>query len=143
LRRLLAPWVFLLVVDALCIGTTYAICPGCLDRHRFNRTCDWAGDAVFSIDVQSAPPWRHLVHDAQLAEELATRFADAEYDRLYGRNCCGGLLEGGQVRERCMAQLVRAIEDHHGVTASQIIRARAERNDLFCGALAPTSRSST
>ena len=70
--------------------------------------------------------------DAQLAEELAIRYADTEYARRFGgANAHGGLLEGGRVRNDCMNRLVAAIESTHAVTAEQVEIARAGRSPMF------------
>jgi hypothetical protein len=98
MKRLLAPWFLLLLAV-----------PGCIDRHRVSVNCEWTGDASFSIDPQDPAHQQHLVADAQLAEELAIRYADREHERLFGTNAHGGLLEGGRVRDRCMSRMVAAI----------------------------------
>src|SRR5581483_2474285 len=48
----------------------------CLPRERFNKACEWTGDTAFPLDLQKPDDRAHLVVDAQLSEELATRFAD-------------------------------------------------------------------
>src|SRR5881397_3483428 len=82
----------LLVVIAAFTGVgTARYCPGCLDRGRVNKGCQWTGDSAFPIDWQNTAHRRHLIADAQLAEDLAIRYADAEFNRLYGYEAHGGL----------------------------------------------------
>lgn len=110
--------------------------PGCIARDRVNTGCEWIRDATFPIDPQDAAHHRHLVGDAQLAEELAIRYADHEHKRLFGSEGHGGLLEQGRLRQRCMSRMVDAIQRVHGVTAEQIDAARGERNRAFDAAAA-------
>ena len=110
-----ALWLLLLLVAASG-AATFLTCPGCIDRARVNTRCEWHGGGP-------------LVADAQLAEELAVRYADAEFARRSGFNAHGGLLEGGAVRDACMARLVEAIERDHGATADQAVG---------CAAVLPT-----
>ncbi len=108
---------------------------GCIDRTRVNASCQWTGDTNFPIDLENAVHRQHLVDDAQLAEELAIRFADAEHKRLFGYEGHGGLIGRGRLRERCMATLVEAIERNHAVTAEQVLDARAQRDARFDAAV--------
>jgi hypothetical protein len=125
-----------LVATAAAIAALYAACPGCIERSRVNTTCEWTGDAVLRIDSRNAAHHAHLVGDAQLAEELAIRYADGEFKRLYGYEGHGGAVENGRVRNECMARLVAAIERRHEVTPADIEVARGERNRLFDSAAA-------
>jgi hypothetical protein len=130
------PWLLLMVVIPVGVGATYLMGPGFVDRHRGNRTCEWTGDTAFRIDMGNPAHQKHLVADAQLAEELAIRFADTEYARRFGgARGHGGLLEGGGVRNDCMNRLVAAIEDNHAVTVQQVEFARAGRNPIFDSAV--------
>jgi hypothetical protein len=131
MRAFLAPFVLLLVVMGGGISATYVACPGCINRNRVNKSCEWTGDAAFPIDPQNAAHQAHLIADAQLAEELAIRYADAEFNRLYGHEGHGGLLENGRVRNGCMARLVDVITQSHAVTTEQVHAARGQRNLTF------------
>ena len=130
-----SPWMWLLIAVAAGGAGIYAACPGCVDRHRVNSTCDWVatGDRAFPIDPGDPSHRRHLVADAQLAEELAIRYADVENKRRYGLEAHGGLVDHGAVRNGCMAELVLAIERNHDVSAAQINEARAYRNPIYFG----------
>ena len=126
------PWLLLVVLMTGGVGATYLACPGCIDRHRGNKACEWKSDSTFPIDIRSSGHRQHLIVDAQLAEELAVRYADAEYARRFGGSeAHGGLLDEGRVRNDCMARLVTAIEHNHGVTSEQVAIARAARNPIF------------
>lgn len=112
-------------------ATTYVRCPGCIPRDRVNTACEWRGDSPFTVHTGNPAHWSHLVEDAQLAEELGIRYADAEHGRRFGVDHHGGLLDNGRVRNTCLDQVFGAIERHHGTTASQILAARASRNSAF------------
>jgi hypothetical protein len=126
-----ALWLVLIGVLSAGIGATYVTCPGCVDRSRVNSVCEWTGDAAFPLDLQNPAHRQHLVADAQLAEELAIRRADAEHQRLYGSYGHGGLIDHGRLRNECMAQLVTRIERDHGVTPGQVALAREQRDWRF------------
>ncbi len=115
----------LLVGLVVCAGVveTYVMCPGCIDRTRVNARCEWTGAGT-------------VVADAQLAEELAIRYADGEFERRSGFNGHGGLLDGGGVRSGCMARLVAIAAREHGVTTREVDAARGQRNATFDVAVA-------
>jgi len=135
MRRTLALWLLLVVLS---VGTvvTYLRCPGCIPRDRVNTNCEWTGDGRFTIDPQSAAHRAHLVVDAQLAEELGIRYADAEFGRRHGIEHHGGLLDDGRVRGACLARMFQAIEASHGATPDEIRLARGQRNPAFDAAVA-------
>lgn len=93
----------------------------CGPRDRINARCAWTGDAGGALDLSEPADWQHLVADAQLAEDLAIRYDDAEEAR--------GI--GGPVGAQCLASLVTVIRLRHGVTAVDVERARAHRNAGF------------
>jgi hypothetical protein len=131
MRRFLAPWLLLLVGMSCGIGATYVGCPGCIERDRVNSTCEWTGDTTFPLDAQNRAHQQHLIADAQLAEDLAVRFADAEHKRLSSYPGHGGLIDNGRVVKECMARLFATIENDHFVTSEQIQVARGQRNRAF------------
>lgn len=121
-----------LLLSATVAGlATAARCPSCLDSHRVNKTCTWSGDSTFPIDPQNEGQQTHLVADVQLAEDLAIRYADAEFLRLYGYEAHGGLIDHHRVLNECMASLVAKIESNHAVTSAQVALARSQRDLLF------------
>ena len=105
----------------------------CLDRTRVNSRCEWSPDSLRALDSSNWLQQRHLYADVELAEELAIRYADAKYKErtsFYGH---GGLIDGGRLRDSCMASLVRSVAQAHSLTAEQVERARARgyRNPLW------------
>ncbi len=130
-RRFFAPWLLLLVAMSSGIAATYLWCPGCIERDRVNSTCEWTRDTTFSIDPQNPAHRQHLIKDAQLAEDLAVRFADTEHKRLTSYEGHGGLIDNGRVVKDCMERLFTTIENDHSVTSEQIQVARGQRNRAF------------
>ena len=134
-RRELAIWLSVFAVAAVGAVATYVQCPGCVARTRVNTDCAWTGDVAFRLDPQDAAHRRHLVEDAQLAEELGIRYADTEFGRRAGTAHHGGLLEGGRVRNECLARLFQTIERQHGVTPGQVDAARGVRSPTYDAAV--------
>lgn len=131
MRRVLAPWLLLFAVTSVGGVITYLRCPGCVERERVNKTCEWTGDTAFPIDPQNAAHQTHLVADAQLAEELAIRHADGEFGRRFGVEHHGGLIDNGRFRRECLSRMLGAIENTHDVTSEQVRVARGQRNPTF------------
>lgn len=120
-------WLAAFAVTAAAV-LTYTRCPGCIPRDRVNDTCEWTETARFPLDLRNPAHQQHLVEDAQLAEELGIRYADAEHGRRYGVEHHGGLLENGRVRADCLAEMFHAVEATHDVTPAQVHLARGVRN---------------
>ena len=131
MKRVGAPSVIGTIVTVVGAAGMYFSCPGCIERERANAACQWRGDAAFHLDLGRPSDRQHLAHDAQLAEDLAIRYADAEYRRLYGYEAHGGLIDHGEFRNGCMARLVASIEENHDVTTEDIRVARGWRNAMF------------
>jgi hypothetical protein len=131
MRPFLAPWLLLLTGMSGGIGATYLGCPGCIERDRVNSTCEWTGDTKFPLESRTRAHQQHLIKDAQLAEDLAVRYADTEHKRLTGYMGHGGLIDNGRVVKECMARLFTTIENDHFVTSVQIHVARGQRNRAF------------
>jgi hypothetical protein len=131
MKRVLALWLLILVALVGGAWGIYVSCPGCIDRNRVNQTCEWTSDTVFPIDPQNAAHQKHLVADAQLAEELAIRHADAEFGRRFGVEHHGGLLDNGRFRQECLSRMFQAIENNHHVTSEQVRVARGQRNQTY------------
>ena len=74
-------WVVAFALAFAGSAATYVTCPGCIPRDRVNTNCEWSGDSSFAFDASNAGHRQHLVEDAQLAEELGIRYADAEFAR--------------------------------------------------------------
>ena len=116
------------------VGSTLLVlvcASGCIDRARQNPRCEWTRDSAFPLNLTNPDDRKHLIADAQLAEDLAVRYADAAHKQRFGYTGHGGLIDHGRVVHECMATLVAVIERTHGVTAMEIDEARAERNPMF------------
>jgi hypothetical protein len=124
-------WLVLLAVTSGGVVVMYMRCPGCLPRDRVNKTCEWTGDAKFPLESEDQAHREHFIKDAQLAEELAIRYADAEFKRRFGSEAHGGLIDNGRLRGECMSRMFDAIENNHDVTPEQVRFARAQRNRTF------------
>jgi hypothetical protein len=124
-------WLVAFAIAGTGAVATYSRCPGCIPRDRVNANCQWTGDVAFVLDAREARHRAHLVEDAQLAEELAIRFADAEHGRRFGVEHHGGLLDGGQVRRDCLSRMFTAIENAHGVPAAKVQAARGQRSASY------------
>jgi hypothetical protein len=122
--RQLSPWILLVVFAS-----------GCLPRERFNKNCEWRNDSAVRLDVQNPKDQRHLIQDAQLAEELMIRYADFKHREPFGYEGHGGLLQGGKVGRDCLAKLDAIIETSHGVTHRQIVEGRQRRDWRFDSAV--------
>src|SRR5262245_21034373 len=97
----------------------------CFDRTRVNTRCEWSPESAGALDLSDWPQQRHLYEDVALAEELAIRYADTMHKERYGFAGHGGLIEGGQLRDRCMAGLISAIATAHEMPEDQVRQARA------------------
>ena len=126
-----ALWLLVFAVASGGAVVTYMRCSGCIARERVNESCEWTGDTRVSLDPKNPAHQQHLIEDAQLAEELGIRYADAEFGRRFGVEHHGGLLEQGRVRRECLSRMFLAIEHNHDVSAEQIGVARGQRNRSF------------
>ena len=72
-------WCLLIVWVIAGVGGTYLTCPGCVNRTWQNIACVLTGDDVRPLDVRNAEHRQHPIEDAQLAKELAVRYAAAEH----------------------------------------------------------------
>ena len=124
LGRRLSSWCLLLVCAS-----------GCLPRERFNKNCEWTGDSAFHLDLQNPRDQQHLIQDAQLVDELTTRYADFKHKEPFGYEGHGGLLQHGKVANDCLAKLDGIIETSHRVTHEQILDARVRRDWRFDAAV--------
>ena len=68
---------------------------------------------------------RRLSDDAEFAEDLAIRYADARRGPRSGH--FEGMAEYGRTREQCMAALFKLIGSTHGVTEEQVRRSLGRR----------------
>jgi len=119
-----------LILLAPAIAVVVAVA-GRVDRTRVNVACEWTSDPAFPIDLQKPSDRQHLIIDAQLAEDLAGRYADVEHGRLTGFAGHGGLIDNGRLVRECMARLSTIIEHAHGVASADLLEARRQRNRWF------------
>src|SRR5947208_12125214 len=84
---------------------------GCVRRDGRNSDCRWPGET--SNHPVSA---RHLSADAEFAEDLAIRYADAHF----GLRSPNPSEKYGAERDRCMDRLFEEIRKEHGVPVGQV-----------------------
>src|SRR5690349_23761481 len=90
-----------------------------------NAACAWTNDPPRALDLRRAADRRHLDRDAETAEELAIRYADAARGHRSGH--FAGDAEYAGARERCMATLVDAAAAAHGVDRRDVVDAIGRR----------------
>ncbi len=86
---------------------------GCVRRDGRNSDCKWPPETA----VHAATP-RHLSADAEYAEDLAIRYADAHHG-LRTRNYLSGELYAAE-RNRCMAELFGQVAKEHNVSLADV-----------------------
>ena len=96
----------LVIVMVFILGTG-----GCVRRDGCNSDCKWPGET--SNRPVSA---RHLSADAEFAEDLAIRYADAHF----GLRSPNPSENYGAERDRCMESLFVEIGKEHGVPVEQV-----------------------
>lgn len=80
----------------------------CSVRPGTNADCEWPSEPPAALDLQDRRDGRHLVADAEIAEELAIRYNDRWHKGV----------------EPCEAKLFEAIARAHSVTTADVARAR-------------------
>jgi hypothetical protein len=102
---------------------------GCIDRTRVNTQCEWSQDTLGALLMSDPQHGRHLVQDIDLATELAVRYADSINEARSGYGGHGGYIEGGRLRDRCMASLLSEVAAQHEVALEVVkkVRARGDR----------------
>jgi hypothetical protein len=98
---------------------------GCARRAKPIANCEWPQDIPRSIDLSQPSQERHLNEDAEFAEDLAIRYADARRGPQSGH--FEGMAEYVRTREECMAKLFQTIGATHGVTAEQVRQSLGRR----------------
>lgn len=102
------PLVFLLLI---CLS-------GCVRRDLMNSSCYLPAEPATTLNLTKLAQQHHLTADAQLAEDLAIRYADVHKGLHSGRY--QGLDQYVQAREQCMANLFQQIASTHGVSQQQV-----------------------
>lgn len=90
----------------------------CAQRLPPDSNCEWPHETAISIDLTKPAQQRHPSDDAQVAEDLAIRYADSHTGPRSGH--FAGFDEYGRTREQCMAALFQVIANNHGVTQEQV-----------------------
>lgn len=94
--------------------------------------CAWPTERSNSPNSNHRVQYAPLAREAEFAEDLAIRYADA---------CCGlhsgnsghfdGWVEYGQARDQCMATLFQFVARDHGVSVDQVRRSLSDRPKIF------------
>jgi hypothetical protein len=100
-------------------------------RGPVNSDCEWPSEEARTLDLNNPAAMLHLISDVQLAEELATRFADSEHKRLTGYYGHGGLIDNRRVVNECTAALFGTIASTHQVPMEQVLAVRGARPRAF------------
>ena len=95
--------------------------PICAHAQKDGSNCQWPDESHVRLDVSDPAQQRHLSGDAQRAEDLAIRYADAHTGLHSGH--FESWAAYGQARDGCMATLFAQIESAHGVSDSEVRRA--------------------
>jgi hypothetical protein len=90
--------------------------PGCARRAQPNSDRQWPQESAVSLDLSQSTQQQHFSADAEFAEDLAIRYADARRGPDYQRT-----------RDQCMAGLFQVIADSHRVTQDQVRRSLEQR----------------
>ena len=109
----------------LIVVVALAVAAGCIDRTRVNERCEWFPEVV-SPNLSERLFADHLHRDIELAVELAVRYADTVAQQRSGYKGHGGLIDGGRLRDECMATLLSAIAETHDVPLSRVVAARSD-----------------
>src|SRR5688572_26396758 len=81
----------------------------CSGRERVNTNCQWVHDTTFQIDLTDRTHQTHLRYDADLMEDLAIRYADANPGRV-------ARFGWAETRDACMTKLFPVVGNYHGVS---------------------------
>src|SRR6266478_9394592 len=84
----------------------------CLHNRVHNSNCEWPQEtAAHALNPSHPSQQRHLSDDAEFAEDLAIRYADAHRGPRSGH--FEGMAEYGRTRDKCMAALFKVIGSSH------------------------------
>jgi hypothetical protein len=90
--------------------------------------CEWPPETAIPLDLRNAEQYRHLSRDAELAEDLAIRYADSGNWKVPGQTTSDDYVRS---REKCMATLFSIIAENHGVNEEQVREALKQRPVVF------------
>ncbi len=98
----------------------------CTQHTHPNSNCEWPKEtATTALNPSRPSQQRHLSDDAEFAEDLAIRYADARAGPHSGH--FEGMAEYGQARDKCMTVLLNVIGSSHSVTEEQVRRSLGHR----------------
>jgi hypothetical protein len=112
----------LVVIAMLLLGCSAAFA----EPDRRNADCRWPQEPAIPLNLRNPEQQRHLRADAELAEDLAIRYADLHVGPNSGY---------GQTRDECLAALFGTVAKNHGVTIEQVRDALGERPMSFDAAV--------
>jgi hypothetical protein len=99
---------------------------GCLGFNK-DSNCRWPADhQARALELSVASDRRHLADDAQFAEDLAIRHADASRGRGSANRDVG---EYRRIREQCKAELYAAVAAQHSVPPEVVAAAVGDRRE--------------
>lgn len=99
---------------------------GCARVDQRNSNCEWSSGTPASFDLRNPSQQRQLSQDAQLAEDLAIRYADTHNGIHSGH--FEGEAEYARARDQCMSALFGTIANAHGVTEGQVRASLLQRS---------------
>jgi len=97
---------------------------GCMRREGQNSDCRWPGEAA-----GAGPSARHLSEDAEVAEDLAIRYADTHHGLRTPYYVSGPAYDAA--RDRCMATLFEQAAKEHGIAAADVAGALGRNRMLI------------
>ncbi len=99
---------------------------GCGRHAQPNYNCEWPQEtAARPLDLSDPSQQRHLSDDAEFAEDLAIRYADAR--RSPRSHHFEGMAEYRLTRDQCMTALFKAIGRSHDLPEEQVRRSLGHR----------------
>jgi hypothetical protein len=115
------------MITRVAVVMSATLTAGCIGGASKNANCEWlANHPTSALDLSVARDARHLADDAQTAEDLAIRHADASRGRASGRR---DVEEYRAVREHCKASLYATIASQHRVPAAAVAEAVSDRRE--------------
>ena len=98
---------------------------GCTRHIPSNSNCEWPQEIATGLNLSEPSQRQHLSDDAEFAEDLAIRYADARRGPRSGH--FEGMAEYVRTRDHCMTALFKVIGSSHGVTEEQVRRSLGRR----------------
>lgn len=115
------------------VALTLCCTTACLRSGPRNSNCQWPPDSAASLNLRDPQQQRHLSDDAELAEDLAIRYADVHRGPHSGH--FEGMPEYSRTRDTCMAQLFHTAATTHQVSDAQVRQSLGIRRTGFDAAI--------